>query len=130
MMSGPGILLAAALYNAVWGAVAILAPRRLARVLGFSGEGDGMGWRAAGVVLVAYAPAYAWAGSHRDAAKPIIATAVLGKSIGVVGWFVGWATGRFPRRTVLLPLVNDLIWLPGLAAHLGTAPPRPSWSGR
>jgi hypothetical protein len=35
------------------GVAAILAPTRLARLLGFSPDGDGMGWRAAGVVLLA-----------------------------------------------------------------------------
>ena len=48
----------AAVYNAAWGLIAIAAPARLARALGFDPGGDGMGWRAAGVVVLAYAPAY------------------------------------------------------------------------
>ncbi len=107
-------LAAAAAYNAVWGVSAILAPRYLARAIGFGDAGDGMGWRAAGVVILAYAPAYLWASSHPRQARPILATAVFGKSIGAFGWILGLVTGRFPRRTALLPLLNDVIWLPGL----------------
>jgi hypothetical protein len=107
-------LLAAALYNASWGLTAIAAPRQLARTFGFNDRGDGMGWRAAGVVVLAYAPAYLWAISHPCEARPILATAIFGKAIGVTGWVVGVATGRFSRRSAVLPLANDAIWIPGL----------------
>ena len=116
---------AAAVYNAVWGAVAIVAPQRLASAVGFSPEGDGMGWRAAGVVVLAYAPAYLWASRRPASAVPILAIAFLGKSIGAVGWLVGLATGRFRPRTIALPLLNDVIWLPGLAGLLRRARARP-----
>ena len=115
------MLLAAAAYNAIWGAVAIVAPNRLARAVGFSADGDGMGWRAAGVVVLAYAPAYLWAAANPRAAKPIVALAVFGKAIGAVGWFAGLATGRFRKATIVLPLLNDLIWLPGLVRLLRRA---------
>ncbi len=111
-------LLAAAAYNAAWGIAAVVAPKRLAQVVGFPASGDGMGWRAAGVVVLAYAPAYLWAAANPRDARPILATAVLGKSMGAVGWAVGLATGRVRRRTVVLPLLNDLLWLPGLLALL------------
>jgi len=125
MPSPSRYLVAAAAYNAVWGAVAIVAPQRLARAVGASSEGDGMGWRAAGVVVLAYAPAYVWASRHPGSAMPILATAFLGKSIGAVGWLAGLATGRFRRRTIVLPLLNDAIWLPGLAGLLRRARARP-----
>ena len=122
-MTGRRVLQAAAAYNAAWGAVAILAPNRLARLLGFSSKGDGMGWRAAGVVLLAYAPAYLWAADHPREARPILATAVLGKAIGGPGWVVGALTGRFRMRTLVLPAFNDFLWLPGLARLLAANQP-------
>ena len=109
------LLLSAGAYNAVWGIAAIAAPTRLARLVGFAETGDGMGWRAAGVVVIAYAPAYLWASAHPRESRPIVATAILGKSIGALGWILGVATGRFQRRTIVLPLLNDIAWLPGLA---------------
>jgi hypothetical protein len=112
------LLLAAGVYNAAWGIAAMGAPTRLARFIGFGEAGDGMGWRAAGVVVLAYAPAYLWASAHPRAARPIIATAMFGKAIGTLGWIVGLATGRFRRRTIVLPLLNDIVWLPGLARLL------------
>jgi hypothetical protein len=115
---GRAVLLAAAAYNALWGLTAIAVPRRLARIVGFDDSGDGTGWRAAGVVILAYAPAYVWAARDSTVAPPIVATAILGKSIGALGWLAGLATGRFPRRTLLLPLFNDIVWLPGLARLL------------
>ena len=114
------ILRLAAIYNAAWGAVAILAPNRLARLLGFSAVGDGMGWRAAGVVVLAYAPAYVWAARDRRLARPIVATAVLGKSLGTLGWMAGFLTGQFRPRTIVLPFINDIVWLPGLARLLAS----------
>jgi len=113
-MSDRRLLRAAAAYNALWGAAAVIAPNRLARLLGFSSTGDGMGWRAAGVVLLAYAPAYLWAADHRREARPVLMTAILGKAIGGAGWIVGALTGRFPIRTLVLPALNDFVWLPGL----------------
>ena len=117
-MSGRDLLRAAAVYDAVWGAAAVVAPNRLARVLGFSPAGDGMGWRAAGVVLLAYAPAYLWAADHSREARPILATAAIGKAIGGFGWILGALTGRFPIRTLVLPAFNDFVWLPGLVRLL------------
>jgi len=110
------VLVAAATYNAFWGAIAVLAPRRLARFLGFDGCGETIGWRATGVMVLAYAPAYVWAARHPEAARPIVATAIFGKSLGAAGWLAGWLTGRFRTRTALLTLLNDAIWLPGLAS--------------
>jgi hypothetical protein len=123
-------LTAAGLYNAAWGVAAIVAPRRLARFVGFDDPGDGMGWRAAGVVVLAYAPAYLWAASHLGEARPILATAIFGKSIGALGWFAGVASGRFRRRTVVLPLLNDLMWLPGLLQLVRRAGSRSTPRGR
>jgi hypothetical protein len=110
------LLFAAAAYNSAWGAIAIVAPRRLARAVGFSGHGETIGWRATGVMVLAYAPAYVWAARNPDVARPIVATAILGKSIGAAGWLAGWLTGRFRTRTAILTLLNDAVWLPGLAS--------------
>ena len=114
-ISGSNLLLAAAAYNAIWGAVAIVAPRRLARLLGFDGRGETIGWRATGVMVLAYAPAYIWAARNPEDARPIVATALFGKSLGATGWLAGWATGRFGTRTAVLTLLNDAIWLPSFA---------------
>jgi len=111
------LLCAAALYNLSWGLTAVVAPQRLAQALGFDATGDGMGWRAAGVVVMAYAPAYLWAADHPRKAQPILATALCGKVLGVSGWLAGAATRRFGLRTVLLPLLNDAACIPSLV-HL------------
>jgi hypothetical protein len=42
-----------------------------------------------------------------------VAVAAFGKSIGAVGWLIGLATGMFRPATFVLPLLNDLVWLPG-----------------
>jgi hypothetical protein len=110
------ILIAAAAYNAIWGTAAIVAPRRLAQMLGFDGRGETIAWRATGVMVLAYAPAYVWAARHPEAARPIVATALFGKSLGAAGWLAGWLTGRFRTRTAVLTLLNDAIWLPGLVS--------------
>ena len=110
------VLIAAAAYNAVWGILAVMVPGRLARSMGFDGRGETIGWRATGVMVLAYAPAYVWAARQPEAARPIIATALFGKSLGAAGWLAGWLTGRFRTRTAVLTLLNDAIWLPAFAS--------------
>jgi hypothetical protein len=110
-------LRAAAVYNAVWGGLAMMAPHRLTRMLGLgdgSGASDATGWRAAGVTVAAFAPAYWWAAANPHKARSLVATALLGRSLGLGSCLVGIAAGRIPRAAAVVVLFNDALWLPAL----------------
>jgi hypothetical protein len=107
-----GWLRAAAIYNVIWGGLAMIAPHRLTRLLGLGETLDPTGWRAAGVTVAAFAPAYWWAASNPVRARPLVGTAVLGKAVGLASCLAGIATGRVPRAALLMVLFNDAVWLP------------------
>jgi hypothetical protein len=108
-------LRAAAVYNAAWGALAMIAPELLTRMLGLKAGSDATGWRAAGVTVAAFAPAYWWAAANPARARPLLRTALLGKALGVGACLAGIAAGRIPRAAMVVVLFNDAIWLPTLA---------------
>lgn len=105
-------LRAAAVYNAIWGALAMIAPHRLTRVLGLGTVSDATGWRAAGVLVAAFAPAYWWAAANPERARPLLGTALLGKALGLGSCLAGIAAGVLPRAALLVVLLNDAVWLP------------------
>jgi len=105
-------LRAAAVYNVVWGGLAMIAPDRLTRMLGLGDASDATGWRAAGVTVAAFAPAYWWAASNPARARPLVRTALLGKALGLGSCLAGIAAGRIPRAAVVVVLFNDALWLP------------------
>jgi Domain of unknown function (DUF4166) len=123
-------LRAAAVYNAVWGGLAMMAPHRLIRTFGLGGGSDASdptGWRAAGVTVAAFAPAYWWSAANPGKAQPLVATALLGKSLGLGSCLAGIAVGRIPRATAFVVLFNDALWLPALmriAMHRSQTPGR------
>jgi hypothetical protein len=111
-------LRAAAVYNVVWGALAMIAPHRLTRMLGLRDgcdPSDATGWRAAGVTVAAYAPAYWWAAANPAQARPLVRTALLGKALGLGSCLVGIVAGRIPRAAAIVVMFNDALWLPAFA---------------
>jgi hypothetical protein len=108
-------LRAAAVYNGAWGTLAMIAPDRLTRMLGLNAGSDATGWRAAGVTVAAFAPAYWWAAGNPARARPILRTALLGKALGVGACLAGVAVGKVPRGAMVVALFNDAVWLPAFA---------------
>lgn len=109
-------LVAAALYNAVWGIGALaLAP--------------GLGWQVVGLVVLAYAPGYWWASRFPDRHPHIVAVGLFGKTVGPLAYLAGLATGRASPALLVVILTNDLLWWPAFAAYLrAAARARGGWS--
>src|SRR5262245_484085 len=84
---------AAAAYNLTWGTTNVLAPALLTRPLGLGPHGL-VAWQAVGMLVLVYAPGYWWAGRRPSQHAPLIAIAVLGKTLGPIGFPWAAATGK------------------------------------
>jgi hypothetical protein len=92
-------LRAAAAYNACWGVAALAAP-------------VGTGWKVTAIVLLAYAPGYAWAARDPLRHAHLVAVGLLGKTLGPVAFLLGLAVGAVAPPLGLVVLANDVVWWP------------------
>ena len=110
-------LYAAALYNLAWGCTAVFAPRLLVSLAGLPAA-SGVLVQGLGLLVLVYAPGFVWAARHPSRHGHLVAIALLGKSLGVVGFL--WAAGRGTLAPAfgLSVASNDLVWLPAFALFL------------
>jgi hypothetical protein len=113
------VLLLAAAYNIVWGAIVVLAPAWTFRVLGV--DLDAMDpaavalllpiWQCVGMIVGVYGIGYAAAARAPLVHWPIVLVGLLGKLLGPIG-FVDAVFIRevFPVSFGWTILTNDLIW--------------------
>lgn len=105
------ILLAAAVYNVVWGAFAILSPLTLFRWCKF----DPLPiypelWQCIGMIVGVYGVGYGIAARDPFRHWPIVLVGLLGKIFGPIGFVGAVTSGRFPVAMGWTILTNDLIW--------------------
>ena len=105
------VLLAAAVYNIVWGAFAILSPLTLFRWCGF----DPLPiypelWQCIGMIVGVYGVGYGIAARDPYRHWPIVFVGLLGKIFGPIGFIGAVTSGRFPLTMGWTILTNDLIW--------------------
>src|SRR3954467_14754759 len=79
------------------------------------------GWRAAGVVVLAYAPGYWWAARDPAGRAHFVAVGLLGKTLGPVAFAAGALVGSASPWLGLVVLTNDVVWWPAFAAFMCTA---------
>jgi hypothetical protein len=101
-------LYAAAVYNACWGTAVAL------------GAGSAA-WKAVGLLVLVYAPAYWWAARDPERHAHLVAIGLLGKVLGIIGFAWAAATGRLPVAFGLVILTNDAIWVPAFSAFVARA---------
>lgn len=92
-------LRAASIYNVAWGTAVFVAP-------------VDVGWKATAIVLLAYAIGYRYAARDPLRDTHLIVVALIGKTLGPLGFCLGVAVGAAPLSLGLLILGNDLIWCP------------------
>ena len=112
---------AAAIYNLVWGVVAILFPAWLFRAIGIPEPNYPALWQVVGMFVLVYAPAYWWVGRFPTRHRHLILIALLGKVLGPLGFAWSAAAGQLPAAFGLTILTNDLIWWPAFALFLRDA---------
>jgi hypothetical protein len=109
---------AAALYNAAWGALAVLAPGEMLEFVGVPTPTTLALWQVVGMMVLVFAPAYWWASRDPWAHRHLVLIGAIGKVLGVVGFLVAAGTGHLPWSFGLVVLSNDLIWLPVFGAFI------------
>ena len=106
-------LLAAGLYNIVWGAAMVLAPIWTLRFLGVSPPTTELWpqlWACIGMIVGVYGLGYIIAA--RDPARhwPIVMVGLLGKVFGPIGFLDAAMQGLLPWSMGATILTNDLLW--------------------
>jgi len=106
-------LIAAGVYNIVWGTAMVLAPARTLQMLGVSPATPELWpqlWACIGMIVGVYGIGYLIAA--RDPARhwPIILVGLIGKILGPVGFVDAALSGHLPWSMGITILTNDLLW--------------------
>jgi hypothetical protein len=111
-------LYAAAIYNLAWGALNVVYPRRLFRMLRMQPPEQLPLWQVVGMLVAVYAPAYWWAARHPRRHPHLVAVGLLGKVLGPIGFAWSVKGARLPWRFGWVIATNDLFWWPALGAYV------------
>ncbi|CAE7200853.1 unnamed protein product [Symbiodinium necroappetens] len=114
-------LLAAGIYNIVWGTAVVAFPMLIFRSLGLAEPVYPQIWQCVGMIVGVYGVGYLIA--SRDPARhwPIVLVGLLGKVFGPIGFVHAIWTGSFPWAFGVTIVTNDLIWYPAFFAALAFA---------
>jgi hypothetical protein len=103
-------LLAAAAYNLVFGAWAILFPGALFSWARMPAPNYPELWQCIGMIVGVYGIGYAIASRDPYRHWPIILVGLLGKILGPIGFAQALLRGALPLRFGAILLSNDLVW--------------------
>lgn len=105
------ILLAAAVYNIIWGGLVVGFPTA---TLAWAGLDSPLQypqiWQCLGMVVGVYGIGYAIAAKDPFRHWPIVLVGLLGKLLGPIGFLFGLLAGTLPGSMGWMILLNDLIW--------------------
>jgi len=104
------VLQAAAAYNILWGAWAVLFPHQFFDWTGMAQPTHPMIWQGMGMVIGVYGLGYWWASFAPVRHWPIVAVGFLGKIFGPLGFVFNYAQGLVPASFAFTLITNDLIW--------------------
>lgn len=103
-------LLAAAIYNLLWGAAVILWPNLLFTWAGMTLPNYPEIWQCVGMIVGVYGVGY-WAASGDPVRHwPIVLVGLLGKILGPIGFAKALVEQRFSTKFLWVILTNDLMW--------------------
>ena len=104
------VLLAAGLYNILWGAFAVLFPGAIFSWLAMPPPNYPQFWQCIGMIVGVYGIGYAIAAFDPVRHWPIVLVGFLGKVMGPLGMVQALWTGQLPWGFALNCVTNDLIW--------------------
>jgi peroxiredoxin len=112
------VLIAAGVYNVVWGAAVVLVPHLFFDLAGMQRPLYPQLWQCIGMIVGVYGVGYVIAAGDPVRHWPIVLVGLLGKVFGPIGF--GWSLyrGDFPLVSGLTILTNDLVWWVPFAAIL------------
>jgi hypothetical protein len=103
-------LLAAALYNVLWGAWVVLFPHALFDLFLLPRPSYPELWQCVGMIVGVYGVGYALAARDPLRHWPIVLVGLLGKVLGPFGFAQALVRGTFPPEFGWTILTNDLLW--------------------
>lgn len=113
------VLLAAGVYNLVWGAWGIVAPLAIFRLSGVEPlPAYPELWQCVAMIVGVYGVGYVIAATNPIRHWPIVLVGLLGKIFGPLGFLNAYLAGRFPLSMGWTLVTNDLIWWLPFAAIL------------
>ncbi|MCA9259281.1 MAG: redoxin domain-containing protein [Planctomycetales bacterium] len=112
------VLVAAGVYNLLWGAAVVFAPLLWFRVLGMEAPRYPSLWQCVGMIVGVYGVGYLIAAANPVRHWPIVFVGLLGKLFGPLGFLKAAWSGELPWNWGWLLLLNDLIWWVPFAAIL------------
>jgi hypothetical protein len=105
------ILFLAALYNALWGAIAAVAPVQMLAFVGINGAIYAGFWRCIGMFVALYGLGYWFASTDPIRYWPFILIGLIGKVLGPIGAVLAVISGDLPATFLRVNVTNDFIWL-------------------
>jgi len=105
-----GWLVAAGIYNLLWGALTIAFPHFLFDFTGVDRLNFPEIWQCVGMIVGVYGIGYLIAAGDSRTHWPIVLVGLLGKIFGPIGFVNALLRGTFPPLFGLTILTNDLIW--------------------
>ncbi len=118
-------LVAAGLYNLLWGAVVILAPGLFFEVAGMEPPLYPQIWQCVGMIVGVYGIGYLIASRDHVRHWPIVLVGLLGKILGPIGFAGALYRGDLPLAFGWTILTNDLVWWVPFGMMLWDAAKRP-----
>jgi len=104
------VLVAAGVYNLVWGAVTVLAPDWLFDLTGMAPPNYPFIWQCVGMIVGVYGIGYLAAATDPVRHWPIVLVGFLGKIFGPIGYVQGVVSGEVPAAFGVTIPTNDVIW--------------------
>ena len=106
------VLIAAGIYNLVWGAAVVLLPGWTLNLLDLDGGDPQLRaiWGCVGMIVGVYGIGYLAAASDPLRHWPIVLVGLLGKIFGPVGFVLAASRGDLPWGMGWTLLTNDLVW--------------------
>ena len=103
-------LIAAGIYNLVWGALVVLFPLVWFDLAGMEAPRYPQLWQCVGMIVGVYGIGYLVAARDPWRHWPIVLVGLLGKIFGPIGFAQAVIEGAFPPAFGLTILTNDLLW--------------------
>ena len=101
----------AAIYNLLWGMIAVLYPVQSFEVFGMQQPLYPQLWQCIGMIVGVYGVGYWLAANNPTVHWPIVLVGFLGKVFGPIGFATALINGELPLEFGLNIIFNDLIWL-------------------
>lgn len=104
------VLFLAALYNVVWGTIAVVAPVEMLAFVGVGSPSYVEFWQCIGMFVALYGVGYWFASTDPVRYWPFVLIGLIGKALGPIGTILAIISSRLPARFLWVNVTNDFLW--------------------